>query len=161
MNNTLTSRLVLYSAIEIKILTGNEQKAQAQLFTWFQAGVTRLRKLLKKAGATGPTLPYVGWIVIGKRWDLYMAIGDGILEGDPIIILGPFEDCQCETLSYVGAFKLLQLIERVKDWARDSYWPWYQDKIIEPLKLGQGRPVTQEEKADERMDDEEREELED
>ena len=52
-----------------------------------------------------------------------MAIRDGNLEEDKIIILSPLRDYQCDTLSYVRAFRLLQLIERVKDWAWPSYWP--------------------------------------
>ena len=86
-----------------------------------------------------------------------MAIGDGNQENDPIIIIGPFKSCQCDTFSYDGAFKLLQLIERVKDWARESYWPWYCEAIVEPVKMVKGQPMAQKDKADENMDAEERE----
>ena len=160
-----TSKLVLYSATEIKVAKGNESQAQAQLFTWFQAGITRLRKLLNKIGNGTPTaqvtLPLLGWVVIGERWEFYMAIGEGNNEADPIIIVGPFRTCQCDTLTYFGAFRLLQLVERVKDWAREVYWPWYCGAVIEPLKSVKCQPIAQGEKADEAVDAEEREALED
>lgn len=89
-----------------------------------------------------------------------MAIGNGNQETDPIFILSPFETCQCKTTNYIGAFKLLQLIKRVKDWAREEYWPWYCQVVVKPLKLVQGLPITQEESAAEAMDIAEREELE-
>ena len=165
MNNMATSSLVLYSATEVKVTKGKESQAQAQLFTWFQAGFSRLRKLLKKVGNGTPTaestLPLLGWTVIGERWELYMAIGEGNNEADPIIIVGPLRTCQCDTISYYGAFRLLQLVEKVKDWAREVYWPWYCDAVIEPLKLAKGQPIAQGEKADEAVDAEEREALED
>ena len=143
---------------------GREKEGQAQLFTWFQAGVTRLRKLLNIVGSGTPTaestLPLLGWTVVGERWELYMAIGEGNEATDPVLIIGPFRECQCDTTSFFGVFKLLQLMERVKDWARDVYWPWYCETVIEPLKLLKGQPRTQEEKADETVDKAEREELE-
>lgn len=45
----------MYSATEIKTPSGLRSEAKAQLFTWFQTGVTRLRKLLKKVGNGTPT----------------------------------------------------------------------------------------------------------
>ena len=86
-----------------------------------------------------------------------MAIGDGNNEADPIIIVGPFRTCQCDSLTYFGAFRLLQLVERIKDWARDVYWPWYCEAVIEPLKLMKGQPIPQQERTEEEMDTEERE----
>ena len=154
----------MYSATEIKTPSGIESEAKARLFTWFQTGISRLRKLLKKVGNGTPTVdstqPLFGWTTIGKVWDVYMAIGDGNYETDPIKIFGPFETCRCTTNSYFEAFKLLQLIERLKNWAREAYWPWYCETIIEPLKLVQGQPMTQEESAAEAVDVAEREELE-
>ena len=164
MNNLYTSKMILYSGIEIKVPNGNGSEAKAQLFTWFQAGISRLRKLLKKIGngtpATDPTLPLLGWTVIGERWELYMALGDGNGEADPITILGPFPTCQCITRNYPGAFGLLRLMEKIKDWAREVYWPWYCEAVIEPLKLVKDQPLTQEEETDKAVDVEEREALE-
>ena len=164
MNNDLTSHLVLYSATEVKVPSGNESQARAQLFTWFQAGVSRLRQLLKKVGNgtpdARPTLPLVGWTVIGRRWELYIAFGQGNNEGDEIFILGPLAVCQCQLLNDFGVFKLLRLTERVKAWAREYYWPWYCERIIEPLKSLKGQPLTEEEEAAEKGDMEEREETE-
>ena len=116
----------MYAATEIKVPCGSRSEAQAQLFTWFQTGFTRLRKLLMKVGHGTPSVdtrqqPLLGWTAIGEVWDMYMAIGDGNQETDRIIIIGPFETCRCTTNTYYGAFKLLQLMERVKDWARKVY----------------------------------------
>ena len=160
MNNDATPKLVLCAAIEVKVSGDNEMEARAQLFTWFQAGFSRLRQLLKKIYPEGdlrPTLPLIGWIVIGRRWDFYIAFGHGNNEDDDIIILGPLEQCQCQLLSDFGVFKLLRLIERVKDWARETYWPWYCDRVIEPLKLIYGRPLPAEKEMAEAEDREERE----
>lgn len=165
MDNSATSGLIMYAATEVKVSGGDEVEAQAQLFTWLQAGFSRLRKLLKRVGNGEPTPdltpPLLGWTAIGARWDLYMAVGDGNHETDPIHIIGPFPASHCETKSHFGAFKLLQLMERVKDWAREEYWPWYCKAIVEPLKLVQGQPMTQEESAAEAADGAEMDELED
>ena len=155
----------MYAATEIKVPCGSRSEAQAQLFTWFQTGFTRLRKLLMKVGHGTPSVdtrqqPLLGWTAIGEVWDMYMAIGDGNQETDRIIIISPFETCRCTTNTYYGAFKLLQLMERVKDWAREVYWPWYCEAVIEPLKLVASMPITEEEKAAEAADIEEREEME-
>ena len=164
MNNNETSKYIMYSATEIKTPTGSPSEAKAQLFTWFQTGVTRLRKLLKKVGNGIPTAdstqPLLGWTAIGQLWDVYMAVGNGNQETDPIIIIGPFASCHCDTTTYFGVFNLLQLIERIKKWARERYWPWYCQVVVEPLKLVQDLPTTQEESAAEAMDVAEREELE-
>ena len=163
MNNDLTSKLVLYSAVEVKVPSGNESEAQAQLFTWFQAGVSRLRQLLKKIATgngtldSGPTLPLVGWTVIGTRWELYVAYGDGNDERDDVFVVGPFALCQCQLNNDFGVFKLLRLIDRVKHWGREYYWPWYCDTIIEPLKSIKGEPPTDAEKTAEEEDRQERE----
>lgn len=163
MNNELTASLILYSATEVKIPRGNETEARAQLFIWFQAGVSRLRQLLKKVGKgipdPRPTLPLVGWTVIGDRWEFYIAFGDGNNEEDPVIILGPMRPLLCQMLTYFDVFKLLRLIERVKYWARTTYWPWYYSSVIKSLKLIKGLPPTEAETKAEAEDTAERESL--
>ena len=161
MNNPSTSKKILYSAIEVKTPNGNPTEAKVQLFTWLLAGFSRLRKLLKKVGngnpTVEPTLPLLGWTVIGGEWQLYVAIGEGNKEEDGILILGPIRSCHCTTAGYADAFKLLQLIERVKDWARTVYWPWYKEIIVEPLKLLKGLPVSNEERVERAIDEAEKE----
>ena len=163
MNNELTASLILYSATEIKIPRGNETEARAQLFTWFQAGVSRLRQLLKKVDEgisdPRPTLPLVGWTVTGDRWEFYIAFGDGNNEEDPVIILGPMRPLLCQMVTYFDVFKLLRLIERMKHWARTIYWPLYYSSVIKPLKLINGLPPTEAEIIAEAEDTEERESL--
>lgn len=161
MNNETTSRLILYSGIEVKTPTGNRIEAMAQLFTWLQAGFSRLRKLLKKVGkgatTVEPTLPLLGWTVIGDQWQLYVAVGQGNEEEDGILILGPIKSCECSSKGYVETFRLLQLLERVKEWARTEYWPWYLEVVVEPLKLLKGQPVSNEERVESAMDQAEKE----
>ena len=156
MNNDATSKHILYSAVVVKVPGGNIVEAQAQLFTWFQAGVSCLRQILMKVGNgrpdPEPTHPLLGWTVIGGDWQFYVAFGDGNKEGDPVIILGPIQSMHCYMLTYFGTFKLLQLLERVKDWAREVCWPWYRERVIEPLKLVKDRPRTAEEAAAEAGD---------
>lgn len=38
-----------------------------------------------------------------------------------------------EKLTGHRIFKLLRLIERLKSWAREIYWPWLKMEILDPL----------------------------
>lgn len=138
MNDVCTSRLVIYSGFEVKKLGGPLKTAQGQIFTFCGGGTIRLRQLLKKVGSGTPTkdltLPLLGWTVLGDSWELYIFIGKGNEEKDPIFAVGPIHTCTCDTSTYFGTFKLMRLIERVTQWARETYWPWYCKTVIEPLK---------------------------
>ena len=63
-----------------------------------------------------------------------MAVGGSNGPEDEILIFGPFRGSAVMIYNYFNAFKLLRLIERVKHWARKTYWPWYCSNITEPLK---------------------------
>ena len=156
MNNSDTSTVIIYGTIENKVTKGNESEAQAQLFTWFQGATIRIRKLLKKIGNGTPTpnqtLPLIGWTTIGERWEMYMAVGNGNREEDSVLVLGPFPTCYCNTSTSIGAFRLLRLMERVKVWARATYWIWLKNVVIEPLKGMKGLPLTVEEVTEEAVD---------
>ena len=32
-----------------------------------------------------------------------------------------------------GCSSCLRLCERIKDWARDELWPWFCNKVLDPL----------------------------
>ncbi|KAM0800600.1 hypothetical protein BDR22DRAFT_789637, partial [Usnea florida] len=89
MINDATSKLILYSATEVKVPGGNKSEARAQLFIWLQTGVSRLRQLLTKVSNgtldPRPTLPLIGWTAVGGDWQLYIAFGDGNKEDDPVV----------------------------------------------------------------------------
>ncbi|KAL9098026.1 MAG: hypothetical protein Q9163_006229 [Psora crenata] len=152
LNDVCTRKLALYLAAEVKKFGGNEMEAEAQLFTWLAAGVTKSRKLLKKAKfASSDTLPLLGWTIVGHRWELYMALGKGIEEASEINIFGPFRTCAVDTRTYFSVFKLLRINERIKLWAREQYWPWFCEAVLDPLK---GLPKTPEEMDEDEEDDE-------
>lgn len=62
-----------------------------------------------------------------------MAISMGNKPDDEVSVFGPTQGCAIETRSYFGALKLLRLMERIKYWARETYWPWYCKAVIKPL----------------------------
>ncbi len=132
MNDVYTTTLALYLGAEVKKFGGDEVEARGQCFQWLGAGVKKLRDLID---STEVTLPLLGWVIVGHRWELFMAIGKGNDPNDEVTVFGPIRGCTIETWSYFGAFKLLRLMERIKHWARKTYWPWYYKAVIEPLKL--------------------------
>ncbi|KAG8532425.1 uncharacterized protein KY384_002910 [Bacidia gigantensis] len=144
MNDTCTSKLVLYAGIEVKKASGDKTKALAQLITWLAAGIMKRRKLLSKANESSPTSPsakhasttppLIGFLVHGHTWELFMAIGIGNNVDDKITILGPLRSLTFTTCDYSGCFSLLRLMENVKNWAQTKYWEWYVPAIIESLK---------------------------
>ena len=135
MNDISTSKLVLFIGAEVKKLGGNEAEAKAQLFNWLGAGVIKMRKLVRKINYTAVnTLPQLGWTIVGHDWKLYMAIGRGNKAEDEISIIGPLQGYTVDTTGFLGAFKLLRLMENIKQWAKEQYWSWYVKTIIDPLK---------------------------
>ena len=155
MSDICTSKLAIHSGGEVKRLLGRALEGQVQLFNFLAAGIIKVRKLLKKAGkgktSSELTMPLIGWIVVGHTWEFYVAIGDGNEAGDRIGIFGPIRDCILGTYGYYGVFKLLRIVERIKQWAREKYWPWFCRTVIEPCK-GMGGLVND---ADEINDTEE------
>lgn len=124
---------------EVKVLDGNAAQAQFQLYTWWLgAGTVKLRKLLKKAGGGTPTSeltkPLLGWTIVGHSWELCVALGKGNEAADEVCMYGPVRGATCPSYDFVGVFKLLRLCERIKDWTRDEYWPWFCKKVLDPLK---------------------------
>ena len=138
LSDAFTRKLILYLGVEVKSEGGNNLEAKAQLFTMLGSGVIRLRQLIRKAiGQDNDSLaeyempPLLGFTVVGHRWTMYAATGKGARAGDKIYILGP--RCACDTFDDHGTFRLLQLQERVKDWARSEMWPWYCRHVIDQM----------------------------
>lgn len=133
MNDVYTRTIALYLGAEVKKFGGNEEEARGQLFQWLGAGIMMLRTLIDDNHRTPPP-PLLGWVIVGHQWNLFMAVGDGNKSGDDILIFGPIPLCSVTTNNYFGTFKLLRLLERVKEWARRTYWPWFCDAVMKPLR---------------------------
>ena len=138
MSDICTSHLGLYIGAVVREPGGNENEAKGQLFTWLGSGVIKQRQLLSQNTPSQPVpeipMPLVGYTIVGYRWEFYVAYGQGNKATDDIYILGPLPELNIGTSSYLEAFRLLQFDERVKKWAKDICWPWFRDKIMEPLK---------------------------
>jgi hypothetical protein len=140
MSDDCTSKLVLYLGAEVKKLGGNDVEAQGQIYTWLGSGITKRRQLMASApqhtdqSLTEQPMPLLGWTIVGHQWKLYMAFGDGNSMNDKISIIGPVPGCNVTTETYYDSFKLLRLEERIKTWARETYWPWFRDALLKPLK---------------------------
>ena len=150
MNDICTGKLAIPLGSEVKKDGGNLVEGKGQLLTWMGAGITKTRQLLAEVNEGKPpppskeAMPLLGWIVVGHRWELYAAAGMGNGAKDPIWVFGPMLGCMIETRSWLGAFKLLQLVERIKEWTRDVYWPWFCKEIMTPLRITRAIPDTPE-----------------
>lgn len=59
-------------------------------------------------------------------------------------VYGPFSILEVSTKDIAGSFKLLRLMERVKAYGRDIYWPWIEKYLLEPLVSGrQNEPLAE------------------
>lgn len=150
MDQASTSRKILYMGCEVKAHGGSESEAQAQIFYWLGAGIIKKRVLFEQICATSrPMLPLLGATTIGHAWKCYIAFGIGNNAGDPIQILGPLDTLDCSTTSWLGKFRLLQLLERIEEWARDTCWNEYCDVVLPGLKA---QPMSREEAREEQAD---------
>ena len=144
MNDICTGKLAIPAGTVVKKDGGNAVEGKGQLLTWMGAGIIKIRQLLTEVNEGKPpppskeAMPLLGWTVVGHRWELYAAAGIGNGAKDPIWVFGPMLGCTIETMSWLGAFKLLQLVERVKEWTRDVYWPWFCKEVMAPLTVDRG-----------------------
>lgn len=136
MTDTHTKRLVMASVAEIKPANGNCVEALAQLATWFASGFTKIRELNLEAGegvVINDLPPMIGWTVVGHDWRTYMAC-DLENDGERVVsMVGPLVGLSASTNSIWDIFKLLALMEGVKEYARGAYWPWLKKNVLEPL----------------------------
>lgn len=139
MSDLCTRELGLSSGVEVKKAGERENVAQGQLYTWLGSGIIKARRLRAAATAKGipaqpGIMPLLGWIVVGYEWKLYVACGVGDDPGDTIRIFGPVRNIPNKTESLIDVFEMLQLMERIKQWVREEYWPWFRDHVMQALK---------------------------
>lgn len=139
MSDECTSKLGLYLGAEVKKAGERENVAQRQLFTWLGSGIIKARKLRAAATASGKPaqrdiMPLLGWTVVGYEWKLYVAFGAGDSPEDTIRIVGPIPGIPNSTESLIDVFKMLQLVECIKQWVREEYWPWFRDDVMKALE---------------------------
>ncbi len=134
MSDVYTSRLILHTTAEVKKFGGNETEAQGQLFANLGGGVIRQRSLLSEAAGEDNAKPLLGWTIVGHSWKLYAAVGVGNTLVSPIHIFGPLPGCSCSTSNHEEIFKLLRIVAQVKTWAKEDYWPWFKERVLEPMK---------------------------
>ena len=83
MTDVSSSTVPLVCGIEVKDTGGDKNEAIAQLAIW---SITGLRHVKKMTGLPAiKLLPFVGWTVIGHRWDLYITwlkSDDGVVFGE-------------------------------------------------------------------------------
>ena len=117
MTDVYSSTVPLVCGIEVKDTGGDKNEAIAQLAIW---STTSLRHVKKTIGLPAiKLLPFVGWTVIGHRWDLYIT---WLKSDDGVVFWGPV--LSSRTSSYVGLFKILKLLERMDKWMSEVYWSW-------------------------------------
>ncbi|KAE8153589.1 hypothetical protein BDV25DRAFT_21724 [Aspergillus avenaceus] len=130
-----TKRVALFSGVEVKQSNGGGTEALVQLAIWLAAGLEKSSKLHNLRGDKSGNLellPNIGWTVIGHDWNLYIAFR-GLFEGqDRIYVDGPIESLGASTRTYYGIFKLVDLVQRLSEYARDVYWPWMRSEILNP-----------------------------
>ena len=80
MNDVYTGTLALYLGAEVRKFGGNEVEARGQCFQMTGAGIMKLRESMD---STESMLPYLGLVIVGHKWELFLALGDGREANDP------------------------------------------------------------------------------
>lgn len=132
MSDVNSGSLIIHTGAEVKKFGGNEEEARGQCFIFLGAGIQMMRELMQPA-EDDPPPPLLGWTIVGYRWSLFIAYGEGNKKTDKIYIYGPIDSCEISTRNYFEAFKLLRLMERVKKWARETFWEWYVRAVLDHL----------------------------
>ena len=130
MSDDYTGKLAMLAGVEVKRDGGNGPEALAQLSMWLAAGITslsRLRNCQKDHMPSQKRLPLMGWTVVGHRWETYIAY-----EKEPhhVQIFGPIGSISADTSSYYGVFKLMDMIEKMKEYGKQTYWPWLLEDVL-------------------------------
>lgn len=78
--------------------------------------------------------PMVGWTAVGHDWQTYIGCNTTGDDGEhQINIFGPFPRISASTRTLYEIFKLLALMERVKQWAKERHWKWLRENVLMPL----------------------------
>lgn len=52
------------------------------------------------------------------------------------IIIGPF--ASLNTWNYTGIFGILALLQRIRAYGQEIYWPWLEARLLKPLQERKG-----------------------
>lgn len=133
MLDSYTEHIVLLAGIEVKKGFERDQldEAQLQLKTWLASGIRCLQKLRadvssKSVERSKQRFPLIGWIAAAHKWQMFLAYE----ENDNIIrIDGPIDVGTTDT--YIGVFKLMALVRRVKQYGEEQYWPNLVKEVLD------------------------------
>lgn len=135
MTDSCTRHVCMLAGIEVKRAAGKIEEAQAQAFTWLGAGIISLNKLrgsLENRPENGKRLPLFGWTVVGHKWEAYMAYDCGPPSAG-VQIVGSIQSLNGSTENIANVFHLLKVLHLVKQYAKDTYWPWLKADLLDPL----------------------------
>jgi len=110
----------IYVSIETKTPDGEESTALIQLLLWATTHFNRLRILLPISQRYIIPMPLPLITIVGGRYSLFFAI-DG---EDEIRIVGGESDFG-NTATLEGCYQVLAGLERVGQWVRGVYVPWF------------------------------------
>lgn len=159
MNNVMSKRLAVFCGVEVKQPSADIQEGLTQLVIWLAAGLRKTWELMQRGGkqnagteANRGHLPLIGWTVHGHDWRFYLAwlndpAASSIVcspivsplclrtliycEQNKVVVNLPMLDVSTKT--YLGVFTLLNLLRRVEEYGRSTYWPWLRDEVLDPL----------------------------
>ena len=138
--NQTAAEYVRYKPIAVNIETKRgavgEDEAHIQLSTWLTAQYTRLRQLMPPNAKTElPSFPVLS--VQGQRWLLMIAwIHDnGRIDLIKELHLGL-------TGSAIGVYQVIAAIQRIAQWVKDVYRPWFEREILGIRAGGPGKKVS-------------------
>ncbi|KAK2858414.1 hypothetical protein FQN49_004760 [Arthroderma sp. PD_2] len=124
-----------FVAVEIKSPDGSLYSSILQLATWLAAGLEKRRQLqtLVSQSTEQPppemeNLPVLGISVVGHTWYLFIAVN---AQSGGMTLYGPIG--MGDTLSFEGVFQIFSMLQQIKIWGQEVYWPWLRDTILRPL----------------------------
>lgn len=99
--------------------------AELQISTWLAAQWKFLEELVKQSEGSFDGLPFLpGIIVEGHNW-LFVAT---TREGRKTVLWR--EQMFGSTSSFLGVYKTIWGLRRLAEWAREVYWPWFQENAL-------------------------------
>ncbi|PGG98230.1 hypothetical protein AJ79_08939 [Helicocarpus griseus UAMH5409] len=81
-----------------------------------------------ESGEASFLMPFIGISIVGQTRYLQVAAKD---EDGSVALYGPIT--MGDTLSLKGIFKILKVLERIKEYGESEYWLWLERRILKPL----------------------------